>query len=102
MSGLTSLTLTTCGADVRQRRAEADLPTERHQAGPADGGVLTEQRTTRCDGQALASSSRNALYSFLSSPVRRELPRDPWPAAPANCAGPAAVNWRRLHAIGDN
>jgi len=50
MSGLTSVALTTCGADVRQRRAEADLPTERHQAGPADEGVLTEQRTTRCDG----------------------------------------------------
>jgi len=102
MSGLTSLTLTTCGADVRRRRAEADLPNARHQAGPANGSVLTEQRTTRCDGQALMASACHALFFSISAGAVRELSRDPWPAAPANCAGPAAVNWRRLHAIGDN
>ena len=101
MSGLTSLTLTTCGADVRQRRAEADLPTERHQAGPADGRVLTEQRTTRCDGQALASSSRNAIFfSIFSGPARvaaRSL---------AGCSGElcrsSSRELEKTHAIGDN
>jgi len=53
MSGETTLALTACGADVRRRRAEADVPHPCHQAGRADSTVLAEQRTTRCDGQAL-------------------------------------------------
>src|SRR5271166_2102699 len=66
MSGETTLALTACGADVRRRRAEADVPHPCHQAGRADSTVLAEQRTTRCDGQALMASACNALFFSYS------------------------------------
>ena len=101
MSGRPCCGLRRSEEDGERLRTEAELAHSSHQAGPTHGTVLLEQRTTRCHRQALACSACNALFlSFFC--VRRELPRNLWPAAEANWPRPAAVNWRWVDAIRDN
>ena len=102
MSGQTFVALTTCGADVRRRRAEADIPHPCHQAGPGDGSVLTEQRTTRCDGQALMTSACNALFFSDFCWSRARVVARSLAGCPGELCRSRSRELEKSHAIGDN